>query len=171
MNRSTSFGVGVEYALHCLMYLVDAPEGTNLGIKEIAAFQGVSETYLSKIFARLKKAGLVRSTPGVRGGYELSRPTGQITFLNVVEAVEGPISLFQCRNIRFNCVLDQGRPLPPSAAQGTCVIHSVMLEAEAHVRRHLQSRTLGWLHETLREILPAERQEATKRWFQQALGP
>ena len=165
MSRSTSFGAGVEYALHCLLFLIDVAGGTNLGIKGIAAFQGVSETYLSKVFA-----GLVRSTPGVRGGYELARPADQVTFLDVVEAVEGPITLFQCRNIRFNCILDQGRQSPPAAAQGTCVIHAVMLEAAAQVRRHLQSKTLGWLHETLRGVLPAERQEATRRWFQQALG-
>jgi Rrf2 family protein len=163
------FGVGVEYALHCLLYLIDPPAGAKLVVKDIAVFQGVSETYLSKVFARLKKAGLVRSTPGVKGGYELARPAHKITFLEVVEAVEGPISLFQCRNIRSHCILDQGGEAPGYITSGTCTIHGVMLEAETLLRRHLQEKTLGWLHEKVQSILPAERQAATRQWFQESL--
>ncbi len=58
------YSVGVEYGLHCLVYLIDLPEDSTIGIKELAAFQGVSETYLSKIFGKLVKAGIVRSVPG-----------------------------------------------------------------------------------------------------------
>ena len=118
MHKTATFGVGVEYALHCLLFLIDIPAGANLGIKDIATFQGVSVTYLSKVFARLKKAGLVRSTPGVKGGYELACRAGEITFLDVVEAVEGPLSLFQCREIRQNCILNQGSSATPYAPQG-----------------------------------------------------
>lgn len=164
------FGVGVEYALHCLLYLIDPPADAKLVMKDIALFQGVSETYLSKIFARMKKGGLVRSTPGVKGGYELARSPEKITFLEVVEAVEGPISLFQCRNIRAHCILDQGREPLPELTAGVCTIHGVMLEAEAQLRRHLQAKTLDWLHQKVQALVPAERQEATRQWFAEAIG-
>ena len=169
MQKGSAFGVGVEYALHCLLYLIDIPAGANLRIKDIALFQGVSETYLQKVFSRLKKAGLVRSTPGVNGGYELARPAAEITFLDVVEAVEGPVSLFQCRNIRTCSILDREGTAPAYVRKGTCAIHAVMLEAETQVRSHLRSKTLAWLHEGLQQTLPAERREAITRWFKQTL--
>ena len=67
------FSVGVEYALHSLFYMVELPQGKVIGIKELAAFNGISETYLSKVFTKLRKSGLVRSISGVKGGYELAR--------------------------------------------------------------------------------------------------
>jgi Rrf2 family protein len=163
------FGVGVEYALHCLLYLIDPPAGAKLVVKDIAVFQGVSETYLSKVFARMKKAGVVRSTPGVKGGYELARAPEKITFLDVVEAVEGPVSLFQCRNIRAHCILDRGEEPPGYITAGTCTIHAVMLEAEAQLRRHLQEKTLAWLNQKVGSFVPAKRLEATRQWFAAAL--
>ena len=53
------FSIGVEYALHCLLYMIDIPSGKAVGIKDLAAFQGVSETYLSKVYTKLRKAGIV----------------------------------------------------------------------------------------------------------------
>ena len=62
-----SISVGVEYALHCLIYLAIPTTSRSIGIKEMAAFQGISETYLSKIFMKLRKKGLVSAVPGVKG--------------------------------------------------------------------------------------------------------
>lgn len=169
-QKTAPFGVGVEYALHSLLSLVDVPGDRNLGIREIAAFQGISETYLSKIFARLKKAGIVRSSPGVKGGYELARTPEKITFWDVVSAVEGPISLFQCRNVRASCILYQGQEVPPWVTEHTCTIHAVMLQAEARMRQHLQEKTLAWLHAEVESFLPEERKTASARWFEEALA-
>ncbi|MBW9145217.1 Rrf2 family transcriptional regulator [Clostridium sp. CM028] len=80
------FSIGVEYALHCLLYMVDIPSGKAVGIKDLAAFQGVSESYLSKVYTKLRKSGIVKSIPGVNGGYELARIPESITFWNIVEA-------------------------------------------------------------------------------------
>lgn len=108
-----SISVGVEYALHCLIYLAIPTTSRSIGIKEMAAFQGVSETYLSKIFMKLRKKGLVSAVPGVKGGYRLSREADEITFWDVVEAIEGPIIGFNVPKsgsiwplwIRTNCRL------------------------------------------------------------------
>lgn len=93
-----SISVGVEYALHCLIYLAIPTTSRSIGIKEMAAFQGISETYLSKIFMKLRKKGLVSAVPGVKGGYRLSREADEITFWDVVEAIEAPLSVSMCRN-------------------------------------------------------------------------
>ncbi len=68
------FSVGVEYAFHSLFYMVDLPEGKTVGIKQIAELNAISETYLSKSFAKLRKRGIVRSISDVKGGYELAKP-------------------------------------------------------------------------------------------------
>ena len=89
MSLMAYLGKGVEYALHSLLSLIKTPEDSPLGVSDIAEFQGVSPSYLSKIFTRLKKAGIVRSSIGVKGGYVLAKPPDQITFWDVVVAVEG----------------------------------------------------------------------------------
>ena len=94
------FSVGVEYAFHSLFYMVDLPEGKTVGTKQIAELNSISETYLSKTFSKLRKAGIVRSIPGVKGGYELARPAAEISFWDIIEAIEGPTFFFQCAEIR-----------------------------------------------------------------------
>ena len=75
------FSVGIEYAFHSLFYMVDLPDGKTVGIKQIAELNSISETYLSKTFSKLRKVGIVRSIPGVKGGYELARPAVRYIFL------------------------------------------------------------------------------------------
>ena len=83
------FSVGVEYAFHSLFYLIGIPKGKIVGIKDLASLNRLTETYLSKIFSKLRKVGIVRSVPGVKGGYELAREASNISFWDVIEAVEG----------------------------------------------------------------------------------
>lgn len=159
------FSIGVEYALHCLLYMVDIPQGRAVGIKDLAAFQGVSETYLSKVYTKLRKAGIVRSIPGVNGGYELLRAPESITFWDVVEAVEGSSPLFQCAEIRQNNILLDKENLPDAYTKCPCLIKVVMLEAEDHMRKYLNGKTLAWLHEQVYNKIPEEQGKATIEWF------
>ena len=159
------FSIGVEYALHCLLYMVDIPSGKSVGIKDLAAFQGVSETYLSKVYTKLRKAGIVKSMPGVNGGYELARIPESITFWNIVEAVEGTTPLFQCVEIRQNEILLDKNNLPDAYTKCPCLIKVVMLEAEDQMRQYLNLKTLGWLHEQVSQKIPEEHEKATIEWF------
>ena len=120
-----SISVGVEYALHCLIYLAIPTTSRSIGIKEMAAFQGISETYLSKIFMKLRKKGLVSAVPGVKGGYRLSREADEITFWDVVEAIEGPHYRFQCAEIRQHMAIVDPHELPPSFSECPCLISEV----------------------------------------------
>lgn len=163
------YSIGVEYALHCLTYFVHVPKNRSIGINEIAEYQGVSETYLSKIFTKLKKAGIVSSTPGVKGGYALARKPEFITFWDVVEAIEGSSPLFQCTEIRRKTAILPGLDLSESAWHSPCSIHAIMLEAESKMRDFLKSKTLAELTESLQKKLPLEQQEATRQWFRNAL--
>lgn len=81
------FSVGIEYALHCLLYMVDLKENKSIRVRDFAEFQGISESYLSKTFTQLSKAGIVLSSPGIKGGYRLAKSPQSISFWDVVEAI------------------------------------------------------------------------------------
>jgi Rrf2 family protein len=162
-------GKSVENALHCLIYLTEsganAPRPSRT-LARLAEYQGVSESSLAKIFTRLTKAGLVRSTVGVGGGFELARPSEEISFWDVVIAVEGGFRLFECREVRAGCVLyREHKEKPDWLVGGTCEIHGVMLEAEAQVKAVLRRRTLAWLARTVAGKVPAAARAATAAWF------
>lgn len=159
------FSVGIEYALHCLLYMVDMPSGKSVGIKDLAAYQGVSETYLSKVYTKLKKAGIVKSIPGVNGGYELARKPDNITFLDVINAIEGTSPLFQCAEIRQNEILLDKDNLPDTHTKCPCIIKVVMTEAEDQMRQYLHNKTLAWLHDQVKNKLPDDERQATIDWF------
>lgn len=156
------YSIGVEYALHCLVYLIDNTEDSSIGIKELSTFQGISETYLSKIFSKLSKKGIVSSVPGVKGGYKLAKSPEEISFWDVIEAVEGPKPIFQCKNIKDNGYLYRENICSPGTS---CTINLVMLSAEEKMRDFLRSKTLSWLNEELDRVLPNQTREETRKYF------
>jgi len=162
------YGIGVEYGLHCLLYLVDRPKGEALGIKEMATFQGVSETYLSKIFTKLRKQGIVQSAPGVKGGYELSRKPEDISFWDVIEAIEGASYNFQCKNILQNIIVKKEDVPVDKDGCCQCNIKYVMYEAEDKMRDFLREKTLRWLHEDVAKVTTSEYKEDQQEWFENA---
>ncbi|MCK9861685.1 Rrf2 family transcriptional regulator [Paenibacillus sp. ATY16] len=158
------YSVGVEYALHCLVYLI--PNESTIGIKELAFFQGIPETYLSKIFTKLTKAGIVSSVPGVKGGFKLARDPDDISFWDVVEAVEGKKPIFQCQNIKDKGYVYRNRDCSDCAqSTGSCSINLVMLEAEETMQNYLRSKKLSWLEEELDRVLPKETRKQTREFF------
>lgn len=160
------FSVGVEYALHCLLYMVNIEEGKSVGIRDLATFQGISETYLSKVYTKLTKSGIIKSVPGVKGGYALAKNPEEITFWDVVEAVEGKDPFFQCAEIRQNNILLDKDNLPDSHTKCPCLIKVVMLEAENEMKKYLESKTLSWLYdEVYNHKLPKDMEKATIEWF------
>ncbi|WP_219835583.1 Rrf2 family transcriptional regulator [Paenibacillus sp. R14(2021)] len=159
------YSIGVEYALHCLVYLIDIPPDASIGIKELSSFQGISETYLSKIFRKLTKAGIVNSVPGVNGGYKLARPAADISFWDVVDAVEGAPSLFQCKNIKNNSYLCRDEDFKTCTMATPCVINLAMLDAEESMRTNLRKKSLRWLKEELSRVLTPQSLQDTREFF------
>ncbi|CEH30226.1 hypothetical protein AM501_23330 [Aneurinibacillus migulanus] len=164
------YSIGIEYALHCLTYLIHLPKGTSVGVKDLAAFQGVSETYLSKAFTKLKKAGIVHSIPGSKGGYRLAKSPEDITFLDVVEAIEGTQPHFLCTEIRQSCIILQNNESPSDLFKAPCTIHKVMVEAEQKMKDYLKSKTLSWLNDNLQAQLPQHLLQAGSEWFEDAMS-
>lgn len=157
---------GVEYGLHCLLFLTSPSEsGPEASVRDLATFQGVSVEYLAKLFTKLTKAGLVVATEGARGGFALARAAGEISFLDVVEAIDGEKPLFECREIRTRCAVF-GSEAPEWASAGVCSIHEVMLAAEKRMRDELASHSLADLGSRVVAKAPTEFGAQVSNWFE-----
>jgi Rrf2 family transcriptional regulator, cysteine metabolism repressor len=88
----------------------------------IAQNQGISKKYIHQLIIRLKSAGLVRSTRGPKGGYELSKNPEAITALEVVEVMEGRITPVECVSDSSVC-----------SRSGICVTRPVWCEVSAAI--------------------------------------
>src|ERR1700691_6014028 len=91
-STKAEYGVRVMVELARRGGIVEEP----VPLAEIAATDGMPLAYLEHLVARLRKAGLVDSRRGSRGGYMLARPAGEITMAEVVAALEGSIAPIEC---------------------------------------------------------------------------
>ncbi|OAJ73320.1 Rrf2 family transcriptional regulator [Brevibacillus sp. SKDU10] len=121
------FTKATNYALHTMLALVADSPVKPVGVQQLAEAQGVSPTYLSKILTRLVKAGMIESVSGANGGYRLSRKKDDITFLDIIHAIEGTSSLFECDFLHGD----------------ECLIQAVMVEAEQKMESHLKKMKLA----------------------------
>lgn len=79
------------YGLAAMHVLSHAPQQRPMQIKEISAMTAISHGYLEQLLSALRRAGLVSSLRGAAGGYQLARRASEITVLEIVEALEGPL--------------------------------------------------------------------------------
>lgn len=150
----------VEWVLHCCALLAGLPENHYLSTKALAEFHGVPKEYLSKALQNLSQAAIVQTTLGPSGGYRLARPTSEITFLDIVEAVEGKSRTFVCNNIRENnpCRSADHCDTKP------CSVARIMWEADEAWRSKLRSVTLASLVDTLAKDVPADLWKKSFEW-------
>jgi Rrf2 family cysteine metabolism transcriptional repressor len=90
------FSTKAEYGVRVMVELARRAGDEPVPLAEIAAHDGLPLAYLEHLVARLRKAGLVDSRRGSRGGYMLARPSSEITMAEVVEALEGSIAPIEC---------------------------------------------------------------------------
>lgn len=131
------YSKATNYALHTMLFLVAAPPNKPVGVQQLAEEQQVSPTYLSKILTKLVKAGMIESASGANGGYRLKRNSEDISFLDIIHAIEGTASL-------FDCSLDHGPE---------CPIQQVVLLAEEKMVEHLRNQTMSELAQKMKTIL------------------
>lgn len=152
----------VEWAIHCCSVLGGLEPGETVPTKALAELHGVPKEYLSKALQALATAGLVVGTLGPTGGYRLARPASSITFLDIVEAIEGRKRTFQCTEIRANNPCLEGATRRP---RGTCAIARVMYRADEAWRNELRSVTLEDLAKDVRRDVGEELLERTGAWL------
>lgn len=105
MVKIAGFSEATYIALHC-MVLIAQNEGEKISIKEMAEILSVSEAHLAKVVMRLSRSGLINTTRGPRGGAVLARQHKEITFLDVVNAIDGPLESKDCVFGKKSCAYE-----------------------------------------------------------------
>jgi len=137
-----------RYALRAMVDIGLHQEDGPVLRHQIAERQAISANYAAQIFRKLVSAGLVRSTKGPGGGYELAKPPAEIRAGDVLRAIEGPIAL-------VHCVLQEDAT-PCGRVEG-CVTHRLWSDLSSQMESFLDGVTL------LRLIQDAKRVERQER--------
>jgi Rrf2 family iron-sulfur cluster assembly transcriptional regulator len=141
-----------EYGLRGLLFLVRQTPEKMVLVSEISREQHISETFLAKIFQRLSKAGLLRSSRGSKGGFSLGKPANRITMKEVIEAIEGPIALNRCLLREGECEEER-----------VCPFHQVWEQAQQCVIEILNGTTMEDLAHMVRDEAPRSQFGASRK--------
>lgn len=102
-----------DYALRAILYLSRLDPAQRAATSRVAKEQKIPPSFLAKIISQLSIAGLIHTSRGARGGVVLARKPKDITLLDVIEAIDGPIRLNECVNGSSICTFDDDCPLKP----------------------------------------------------------
>ncbi len=115
-----------DYALRAVVNLAGRYGGEPVSTRDLAKSEDVPYQLACKLLQKLHQAGLVDSAMGPQGGFYLSRAPGGISVLEVVEAIQGPISLNRC-------VLGVGA----CPREGNCTISERLIELQRQINEYL----------------------------------
>ncbi len=118
-----------DYAVRAVLYLAQLGPDRRAATSQIAQEQQIPPSFLAKIVSQLSVAGLLQTSRGARGGVSLARSPDQISLLEVVEAIDGPIFLNECV---ANGVCNFG---------DTCPMRSVWCDAQSELVQRLKVTT------------------------------
>ena len=126
-----------DYAVRAVLYLARLGNEGRASTAQIAREQQIPATFLAKIVSRLVAGGVVRATRGARGGVTLARPAQNITLLEIVETIDGPLALNEC-------VIEPQR-CPMSS---DCPVRDVWCDAQSLLAKKLAQTHFGQLIQT-----------------------
>lgn len=135
-----------EYATRALLHLaLQHRRGGLITTDEIASQENIPRKYLEQILTTLKQGGLVRSRPGIGGGYHLARPPEQISLGEVVRLMDGPLAPISCvsRTAHQHCPVE-----------GNCGLRSVWEEVRNAVTQVLDKLTFADVVQRTSEVAP-----------------
>ena len=128
-----------DYGVRVIIHLASLPDEQRSSTQEIAAQQSVPGPFLAKIISQLSLAGLLVTHRGAGGGVSLAHPPEEISLLQVIEALEGPIRLNRCTIEPQACPRDQ-----------SCPVHHIWKTAQDELTALLESTTFDALVDTSR---------------------
>jgi Rrf2 family protein len=102
-----------DYALRAMIYLAKLDPTQRAATSQIAEEQKIPPSFLAKIISQLSIAGLIHTSRGARGGVSMARSPEEVSVLEVVEAIDGPISLNDCTGDPSACPFGEECPLRP----------------------------------------------------------
>jgi len=122
-----------DYATVILAALAEEPDHVRTATA-LAERTRIAAPTVSKLLKQLQRSGLVASTRGLRGGYQLARPASQISAAAVLDALEGPVTLTDCSAGHGNCGIED-----------TCRVGRVWQRLNLAIRRSLYDVSLAQL--------------------------
>ena len=127
-----------DYATVILAHLSEDGAGVMTAL-EVAEHTGIGVPTVSKVLKELQRGGLVASTRGAHGGYALARPATAISAADILDVVEGPLSLTECSSHPGQCGLE-----------ASCRVGASWQRINEAIRRSLRDVTLAQLagHDT-----------------------
>lgn len=128
-----------DYAIRCVCYLARKKDQVVM-VDEIARAREIPKSFLAKILQRLKKARIVKSYRGMAGGFQLARKAGEISLLDIIEAIEGPVVMNRCSVAGKVCNFSD-----------TCSVHPVWVGLRKTVESRLRKYDIASL--ARREVL------------------
>lgn len=131
-----------DYALRAILYLArhelarHEPDWKSATTSKIAKEKLIPTSFLAKIISQLSISGLINTSRGASGGVSLARKPEEISLLDVVEAIDGPITLNECTKDPSNCLFGD-----------SCPLHEIWCETQAEMVNRLQQATFDKLLE------------------------
>lgn len=129
-----------DYAVRAMLYLAQLGMDRRASTSQIAHEKQIPPSFLAKIVSQLSVAGLLQTSRGARGGVSLAKPPEEISLLDVVEAIDGPILLNECVGEGNVCAFGKDCPLKP-----------VWCDAQQELVSRLRKTTFA---QTVRNSLP-----------------
>jgi Rrf2 family protein len=126
-----------DYAMRAVAYLANLGTDRRAATSQIAEEQQIPPSFLAKIVSQLSVAGLLQTSRGARGGVSLARSPEEISFLEVVEAIDGPILLNECVVDGSACTFGD-----------TCALRPVFCDAQADLVNRLEATSFSTVIET-----------------------
>ncbi len=125
-----------DYAVRAVLYLSGLGDNERAATSTVAEDQRIPPSFLAKIISQLSIAGLLHTARGARGGVTLARDPKDISLLEVIEAIDGPIQLNECVGEDNVCSFD-----------GDCPLRSVWCDAQEMLVKRLKGTNFAHLME------------------------
>lgn len=122
-----------DYAIRCVLYLLEKSDRV-ANVQEIAKAKAIPKSFLSKILQKLTKAGIAESCRGAKGGFKIVRGPEEINLLDIIEAIEGPVSMNRCAVNNKVCGLSR-----------ICSVHPVWIKLRKNIEDNLKRIKFGEL--------------------------
>lgn len=129
MSKVAGFSEATYIGLHA-MVLISQSNGERISIRCIAENLCVSEAHLAKVILRLAHTGLINTTRGPGGGAVLAKTPKEISFLDIVEAIEGPLENTSCVFGKSQC------------SHKKCIFGDFLVKMTQEAKEWLRSKTL-----------------------------
>ena len=100
-----------DYALRAIIYLARLDDNDRAPTSRIAKEQAIPSSFLAKIVSQLSIAGIINTSRGANGGVSLARAAEEISVLDVIQAIDGPIFLNECTEDAETCPFKNSCPL------------------------------------------------------------